>query len=386
MAHRTRIRPNFAAWSPNSAVLQGEFDTLDAAQAASIDGDAGGLWSPATPISIGGAGVAAVGVSDFSAPMQAQNWPERGQGNITGGALNAAKIPFAYLPAANSTNATGRWCAIPSDEKSYTSDDGTNWQQRATVSSFSVGDIAAGVSGGVPVFIAVDRVINATYKSVDAGETWTSIGNPGVVLYAVTYATSLGLWVASGFGTVVTSSDGGATWTSRTVPGGWSAKTARRIVWNGSIFVMISVEAYNKVLTSPDGVTWTERTIAILPVWVGLTWGATDASWMIVSAVGDVYRSADGITWVVGGAIGPSVGCVLTDLAVNRNLWIVSSNGAASGVFWSVDTGNTWQRVSVGDHSTTLKGYTRVLAADNRFMQVRTSTTIIQSVMSLRSS
>ncbi len=53
MAHNVRIRV-IGGWATTTVVTSAEFEAFDAAQAAAINGDAGGSWSPTGPISING--------------------------------------------------------------------------------------------------------------------------------------------------------------------------------------------------------------------------------------------------------------------------------------------------------------------------------------------
>jgi hypothetical protein len=57
LAHNTRIRPNLAAWAPDTAVLDTEFNALDQGQFTAINGDDGGTWAPSSAIVIGGSGI-----------------------------------------------------------------------------------------------------------------------------------------------------------------------------------------------------------------------------------------------------------------------------------------------------------------------------------------
>ena len=383
MAHRTRIRPNLAAWALNSAVQNTEFDGFDQGQFAAIDGDAGGVWAPASKIIIGGANgldmfapfrsVAASGF--FVASMQAQNWPERSS-CVAGGVLNSG-LPLAYATGI----VGGRYCVIAaSDKRSYTSEDGSVWTQRGIVSANAVSDVAYGLVSGSPAFIAVDSGSSALTSS--DGITWASTATLGGFTEAIAYAASLGLWVVVGNGTIRTSTTG-VGWTSRTVPGGWTGKTTQRVVWNGSLFVAISSTSYSKLMTSPDGVTWTEAILPVTASWTGIAWGAYDSCWLLTSAAGDVVRSFDGITWSYASSI--PVGA--NDIACNVSLWIIPTlNGSNGGVAWSVDFGTTWNKLPVGSHITTLQGYARVIFASNRFLMTRSSASALEFVMSVRSS
>lgn len=65
MAHRSRLRPP-GTWTPNSDVLQDEFEAFDDGRYTAVDGDAGGTWAPANPIVVGGNGMSVTGLFDAS--------------------------------------------------------------------------------------------------------------------------------------------------------------------------------------------------------------------------------------------------------------------------------------------------------------------------------
>lgn len=383
MAHRTRIRVNLAAWANNSAVLNTEYDALDAAQFSAIDGDAGGSWNPSSKVTLGGANgldvpapFRALGAVGFNASMQAQNWPERS--SVACGATLNAYVPIAYSPSIGS----GKWVAMPDDRRPYTSEDGSVWTQNAAPGLLNIADVAAGTVSGSPAFLFIDNVGNNFWKST-SGATLTSGGSGALNMSVLTYATSISLWVAAGSSGIISTSPDGVNWTARTAPAGWIAGcgSARRIVWNGSIFVIIPSSAYSNVLTSSDGITWTERAIGSSGTWMGLAWGSYNSLWMIISAGGLVYISSDGITWVARTTTPAASG--VRDLAVNGPLWVVANT---QYVAWSVDFGATWQTTNVGSHVTSLQGYSRIICADNRFLMARSSATLLEFVQSLRSS
>lgn len=107
--------------------------------------------------------------------------------------------------------------------------------------------------------------------------------------------------------------------------------------------------------TSPDGVTWTQRTLASFPIpsgdsIFGICWAqdAVGPCFIVgVNGPGHVayfFRSADGITWTVQStpsgmgegtdlaAVGPSVYCAQID----------ASSAGPSGAAFSIDGGVTW--------------------------------------------
>lgn len=404
MAHNTRIRPNLAAWALNSAVLSAEYDALDAAQFADINGDAGGIWLPAAPIVIGGAGIQTVGtgphgaygVRGFNASLQAQNWPERNTLGSQSGLTANADIPFAF---AQSSPGSGRYIAALSNQTPYNSEDGATWLPCGSTSGITTSaysGIASGTVGGAAASFMLCFANDDIATSTDFAVTWVSQSGrcpQGVPCYSP----QLGLWViagntgGAGASTGIDTSPTGltGTWTQRTVPAGWTASFGgvKRIVWNGSLFVVLPKGSYNKVLTSPDGVTWTEHAIGVTGTWTGLAYGSYDGLWLMTGGTGSfagvVYQSSDGITW------GPrnSFAYGLNDIAVNQSLWVVpTASGVNGGLIWSVDKGLNFQNANIGTHTlTTLHGYPRVVAADNRFVMLRTGPTTLESVLSLRS-
>jgi hypothetical protein len=115
---------------------------------------------------------------------------------------------------------------------------------------------------------------------------------------------------------------GGTTWTPR-VSG--TTQKLEAVAWTGSQFVAVGDSA---VLTSPDGITWTRRTVSpgslTTVVWTGA---------QLVAAGNIVVTSPDGINWTLR-----SSGNNFRALAWNGSLLIgVSSNGIYSstdGVSW----------------------------------------------------
>src|SRR6478735_7107194 len=143
--------------------------------------------------------------------------------------------------------------------------------------------VAYGKIGGTSGFIITQAAPVGLYTST----TGTSFGSVSATLPAhgvAAWSQSLGLWVIAGdSGAISTSPTGLAgTWTARTTPAGWVAGCggAKRIVYNGAVFVVLPLGSYNKCLTSPDGATWTERSLGFTATWTGLAYSAYDGIWM----------------------------------------------------------------------------------------------------------
>jgi hypothetical protein len=157
-----------------------------------------------------------------------------------------------------------------------TSPDGITWTERVNPYSFDL----YGVIFGGGKFVAVGEVTTASptqgsyiLTSPD-GVTWTHRSNPGNArLRAIAYgepagSPTEGLFVAvgdavgNGDSLILTSPDG-ITWTERSNPRG--SLELQGVCWTGDLFVAVGQAALESpttgayVVTSPDGITWTSR-------------------------------------------------------------------------------------------------------------------------------
>jgi Big-like domain-containing protein len=149
-------------------------------------------------------------------------------------------------------------------------------------------------------FVAV-ALSGAIVTSPD-GLTWTTRmagSSYGVVasygpLMSVTWAASLGRFVAVGPGNIVTSPDG-ITWAGNTT-GAIFNDYLYGVVWSGTQFVAVGWvygTSTPAILTSPDGLTWTARSTAASGTLRSVAWSGT-----LFVAVGDATLvSTDGISW-----------------------------------------------------------------------------------------
>jgi len=166
----------------------------------------------------------------------------------------------------------------------------------------------------------------------------------------IAYSESLDLFAAVGntgvAGAIQTSPDG-VTWTARTVPG--SIVSLRDVVWSEDLglFVAVGGVATNGyVATSPDGVTWTARTPVAGHGWIDIAWSSSLGLFVAVSdnpvSTAAVQTSPDGITWTTrsiptattlrGIAWSPSLGIFLTYDASARTFY------SSDGINWTEDT------------------------------------------------
>lgn len=87
----------------------------------------------------------------------------------------------------------------------------------------------------------------------------------------------------------------GITWTQRTLP---SNASWEKLAWNGTVFCALGAGngSSNKAATSPDGITWTARTLPASRAWKGIT--AKDGVFCAVAQSSAVAAtSPDGATW-----------------------------------------------------------------------------------------
>jgi hypothetical protein len=201
------------------------------------------------------------------------------------------------------------------------------------------------------------------------GTSWTDRTVPTGSLTSVVYAQ--GLFVGVSCGTaggcnatvanrVVTSPDG-ITWTSRSAAG--NDDQWRSVTYGNGLFVAVG-QSGDRVMTSPDGITWTARSAAgDNDPWQAITYG--DGLFVAVAQTGDrVMTSPDGITWTVtvGNVFGAPSGRGIT---YQNGLFVM----VGTGVHTSPD-GITWTaRTAAGDNDV----WNSVTSANGLFVAVSSS-------------
>ncbi|CAG1006024.1 hypothetical protein RHIZO_03226 [Rhizobiaceae bacterium] len=202
--------------------------------------------------------------------------------------------------------------------------------------------------------------------------TWTYIASPEawVAWESVTYGN--GLFVAvggSGTSRVMTSPDG-VTWTSRTAAQNnyWHS-----VAFGNGTFVAVATDGTNRVMTSPDGINWTARTAAQANQWRGVTYGAGLFVAVADSGTNRVMTSPDGITWTVRNAAATSSwGTVTyaegTFVALSRGGCTTCAMTSQDGINWTGRTApaSGWMSVIYG-------GGQFVAVAYNGTQQIATS-------------
>ena len=174
-----------------------------------------------------------------------------------------------------------------------TSTDGTAWTQQAS----GIYNNLYGVAWSGSKFVAVGAF--GTVLTSPNGIVWTA-QVPGNTNSLHSVAWSGSKFVAVGaYGTVLTSTDG-SVWTEQ-ISG--TPNHLGRVVSSGSQFLAVSgapndYGSYEyPIHASPDGVTWTNRTVA--PYFI---WQSSDVAWcgtqfVVAGAEGNLFTSGDGINW-----------------------------------------------------------------------------------------
>jgi len=111
--------------------------------------------------------------------------------------------------------------------------------------------------------------------------------------FSITWNGSVFCAVSNGSNAASTSPDG-ITWTARTLP---SSQEWLSVAWNGSVFCAVSFNSSNVAATSPDGITWTARTLPSSSDWRAVTWNGS--VFCAVAFGTTAATSPDGITWTV---------------------------------------------------------------------------------------
>ena len=278
---------------------------------------------------------------------------------------------------------------------------GASWVAQTTPQNKAWVSVAVGANRTVAVQ-SDGTGVNDLMTSVD-GVTWIA-ASTGLALNwsAVTYANGLYVALASGttyylfdtsFGsTVITSTSDdigfdtacrvmtsydGLTWTQQVAPGlyNWSA-----ITYGGGLFVAVANGngSTTQVMTSPDGFTWTLRNTPASQSnhnWRGVAYGGNKYVAVASGGSGSLNRamySTDGVTWVATTTPADPAGCVsvaygngvfaaVATTSTSGTLGVMSST---DGIVWTARTTayDDWTSVTFGGASFSAVGNSGVAA------------------------
>lgn len=209
------------------------------------------------------------------------------------------------------------------------STDGSSWSSVSLPISTTTSrmyDSAYGASTHVSVGSSLNQQV---LYSTDGVTTWTAVnggyGSSGTFGSPNTVAYGAGLFVSgSTKGAMFTSPDG-ITWTQRTSSFGTISITNAigKIRYDGSsLFVAIGGSSgAPKVATSSDGINWTQGT----PGWTGIATALDygNGYWTVCTSTGEIFTSPDGTTWTSQTS---GTSSAIIDVAYGNHKWIAGVN------------------------------------------------------------
>lgn len=249
------------------------------------------------------------GITD-SATLNITEWTTRRRAPRSSYSLSMAFNGKTYV-ATNSATSSSSDLIVWDEQSTMSSDNAIAWNGSTTSPMF--------VRGG---FFGM-------YSSTD-GIAWsggynTSANPPN----AISYSSTLPLWVAVGNAGYVYRSSDGVNWSSANP----TSADLYSVVWTGTKFVAAGVGG--TVITSPDGVNWTAYTLP-----VSLRLGVSPSLLVGCSAANEngMYTSTDGINWTYTGST--IAGCNSVIYAGGK--WVAVGLGFSA----TSSDGTTWTKGS----------------------------------------
>ena len=136
---------------------------------------------------------------------------------------------------------------------------------------------------------------NMGEKSVIKEEEAWRVSGFGGHITGITYSEPLGLFVAVGYGGTILTSLDGVTWSNRI--SGVSA-SLYGIVYSEPLGLFVAVGDSGSISTSPDGVTWSSRTSGVVSVVLrDITYSESLGLFVVVGSSGTILTSPSGVTW-----------------------------------------------------------------------------------------
>lgn len=194
--------------------------------------------------------------------------------------------------------------------------------------TFPVSTFVSDVVWGGNKYCAIASNGNS-YTSAD-GIVWVEGGAMGSAHDRIAYGAGVFVAIKTVTNQCVTSPDG-VTWTPRTLPstGNWSG-----IAYNGSRFAAVRRDTTTAAAYSTDGLSWSSASMPASTDWEGVTYG--EGLFVAVSTAGNNVAYGDGTSWLAG-----SSGSLMTEVAYGNGLFVGVGSGASNNRNYSTD-GQTW--------------------------------------------
>lgn len=261
------------------------------------------------------------------------------------------------------------------------------------------------------------------YRSTDGGQTWTEIVALTVFsssVFGMTCAQtpSGSLWIVMGLnsGKYATSTDDGLTWTERT--NNVSVSNSYCVGYSPTLNLFVWGANLGKILTSPDGITWTERPVfgssytqnPRVAKWVptigkfivgyntqvavssdGINWSLIwlpqttaiyDIAWndsiVVATATAYVYTTTDGINWTSSPKFNLNSTYTAISWNPDNNMFLFTGG---VGVFYSTDNAATWKRAWIGGPSSVFGMNYSLYVGNGQYLGVGSQTSYRMRVM-----
>ena len=202
----------------------------------------------------------------------------------------------------------------------------------ATISSHGS---ATAISGGTTTISAeADGISGSTTLTVAIwrSKALSSLQSLKAVIWSGTQFVAVGGFDPILQSSILTSPDG-LTWTEQT---SGISYTLNSVVWSGTQFV--AVGGHGSIITSPDGVAWTARSSGTTLNLSGIAWSGTQ--FVAVGDVGIVLSSNDGITWT-----SQQLGNSLSGVASSGTQFVAVGS---SGTMYTSPDGTNWTSRPLG--------------------------------------
>jgi hypothetical protein len=213
----------------------------------------------------------------------------------------------------------------------WTSPNGVAWTKRTS------GTNNYQVAYGNSIFVAVGSP-GAIITSPD-GITWTpQISRTTNALRGVAFGN--GFFMAVGYGAPVVTSPDGTTWTQRTLDKTWNPTKLRYL---NNLFVTIDYWSAT-ILSSSDGIAWNESHIT-QAAWVPNDVAYGNNTYVVVGGRGEIFTSPDLVSWTERTNTGVTENSLYSVICTNDLFVAVGYSGtiitSPDGITWTVRTSPT---------------------------------------------
>lgn len=191
------------------------------------------------------------------------------------------------------------------------------------------------------------------------GEWVQPYTNLGGIIHGIAYGNGVFVAVAAaGSSNLVAVSIDGISWTS----GAYQAENNPwvSLVFGGGLFVAVAGTGTNRIMTSPDGVTWTPRSFALAKPWKSIAYGNGVFVAVAMSGNQGIISSTNGIDW--SGRNPGFTNDEWASVAYGNGVFVAIATTGDNKIVTSTD-GTTWTlRTKAGTWN-----FTDVSFANNRF-------------------